>query len=177
MSAAPGKVTLFIACSILNQSTLHLNQEHDPMSLFQSIVKGDFNPISDQDSSIEKSVKFDDAAAPVSLWNVKLFDKVAPYIPEKHDRILENLRNLFAMPWYRRDLFRSYRNYMRRKYGSNWHYKLAFLRRRSKKEKRVNELLKDGDVGTDAIGRAVNSDWWNWSYGSCLHFWRLPQEA
>lgn len=156
-----GKVTWFVARSLfpLKNSSVECNLILD--LLFKPIIRGDFNPVSDQGSSIEKSVKSDDASVPISLWNVKLFDKANPYMPSKHDQILENFRNSFAMPWYRRNLLKSFMLYMRRKHGRNCPFKLSFLRRHQKEGMMQSELLKDGNVGCDAVGRAVNADWWN----------------
>lgn len=33
------------------------------------------------------------------------------------------------------------------------------------------EMLKDLEVGKDALIRAANSSWWDWSAGSTLFFW------
>ena len=34
------------------------------------------------------------------------------------------------------------------------------------------EIRKDIEVGSDAVARAANSTWWDWSAGSTLFFWR-----
>jgi hypothetical protein len=34
--------------------------------------------------------------------------------------------------------------------------------------------LKDADVGLDVVKKAAGADWWEWSAGSTLIFWRWP---
>jgi hypothetical protein len=38
----------------------------------------------------------------------------------------------------------------------------------------IQELVKDAEVGHDILRKAVQSDWWNWSGGSTLIYWRWP---
>jgi hypothetical protein len=38
-----------------------------------------------------------------------------------------------------------------------------------------DELLKDLEIGRDAVKRAAQSTWWNWDGGSTLFFWRWPK--
>jgi hypothetical protein len=40
--------------------------------------------------------------------------------------------------------------------------------------KSMMELTKDAEVGRDIIFKATEADWWNWSAGSTLIFWRWP---
>jgi len=146
-------------------------------SSYQAVIKGNFNPISIQESSIDESVKADDAAVPTSLWNRKLFLHPTKYIPEKHDRILENLREKFALRWYRRHLMQSFSRYMQSKHGIDWAIKLSDARKQYIHGNTKSEIILDGNVGADTVGRAVNADWWNWSDGSTLLFWRWPEEV
>ena len=87
--------------------------------LYNSIIRGDFNPVYVQESSIEKSVKADDAEISVSLSNKKLFKDQEFHKPDKHNELLECLRQKFAMKWYCRYLFKSFRNYMIVKHGKS----------------------------------------------------------
>ncbi len=36
--------------------------------------------------------------------------------------------------------------------------------------------MKDVDVGLDILRKGMEADWWNWSGGSTLIFWRWPLE-
>jgi hypothetical protein len=38
----------------------------------------------------------------------------------------------------------------------------------------ILELAKDAEVGHDIMMKAIKADWWNWSGGSTLIFWRWP---
>jgi hypothetical protein len=44
-----------------------------------------------------------------------------------------------------------------------------------KAESALAELAKDAEVGQDIISKATQADWWNWSGGSTLIFWRWPR--
>lgn len=35
--------------------------------------------------------------------------------------------------------------------------------------------MKDCEVGADALERAVSANWWEWTHGSTLFFWRWPR--
>ena len=49
-------------------------------------------------------------------------------------------------------------------------------RKRKHKVKAANDdLLKDLKAGLDCVERTARSDWWNWSDGSRILFWRWPQ--
>jgi hypothetical protein len=37
------------------------------------------------------------------------------------------------------------------------------------------ELLRDGNVGEDAISKLAKSTWWNWDKGSALLLWHWPK--
>jgi hypothetical protein len=37
------------------------------------------------------------------------------------------------------------------------------------------ELLRDSEVGRDAISRFADADWWTWKQGSTLFFWRWSE--
>ena len=63
------------------------------------------------------------------------------------------------------------------KHGHDWAGKLIQERKLMVKSKSKSELLLDGNVGAEAVGRAVNADLWNWSDGSTLLFWRWPIEV
>ena len=176
--ASPTKISFFISLALLVQpETRRLNVKFSTTPMYQSIISGDYNPVSVQESSIDKSVKADDAAVPISLWNEKLFLSPLKYIPARHDDLLENLRSKFALKWYRKNIFNSYNRYMKLKHGVHWANKLVSARKNFGQGQRKTELLLDGDVGADALGRAVNADWWNWNDGSTLLFWRWPSEV
>lgn len=53
--------------------------------------------------------------------------------------------------------------------------KARMKKKRKKSNVSVQELLKDIEVGSDAVARAAHSTWWDWSAGSTLFFWRWPK--
>ena len=178
MHAPPGKISLLLTLSLLADSTQDQKSRlTSTSSLYQAVIKGNFNPISIQESSIDESVKADDAAVPTSLWNRKLFLHPRKYIPEKHDRILENLGEKFDLRWYRKHLMQSFSRYMQSKHGIDWAIKLSDAIKQYIHGNTKSEIIVDGNVGADAVGRAVNADWWNCSDGSTLLFWRGPEEV
>jgi len=46
----------------------------------------------------------------------------------------------------------------------------------SSQEEKAKELLTDFTVGQDALTRATNASFWEWSDGSTLFFWRWQKE-
>ena len=145
---------------------------------YLSQFSGNVNPIADQKTSVEKSVKSHDAEVPVDLWNKEIFlgsESGVNYQPSKHDKLLEVLREKLAMCWFRKRLFLSFCTYMRDEYGTRWVHQLK--KARIDKTKHQTEIFKDADVGLDAISRGVNVNWWTWTEGSTLFFWRWPKEV
>ena len=127
---------------------------------------------------MEKSVKSDDAEVPVDLWNKEIFlgsESGVKYQPNTHAKLLEVLREKLAMRWFRKRLFSSFCTYMRNEYGMSWVHQLKMAR--IDKIKHQTEIFKDADVALDAISRGVNANWWTWTEGSTLFFWRWPKEV
>ena len=65
---------------------------------------------------------------------------------------------------------------MRRKFGTLWNlYISGNLKKKGRGQgKRVGEFLMDLEAGRDALVRALGGDWWDWTEGSRLFFWRWP---
>jgi hypothetical protein len=74
---------------------------------------------------------------------------------------------------------------MRRTHGTNWGSQLR--EECSKRQtgglpqaneagfsQQIHDLLQDGEVGEDAIGKASKSSWWSWDQGLTLFFWCWP---
>jgi len=77
------------------------------------------------------------------------------------------------------NLVRSFFKYLTFTYGSQWPGLIARKKRRklgkqkaeaAKSERR--EILKDLEVGIDALTRALRSTWWELGDGSTCFFWR-----
>ena len=78
---------------------------------YASHIQGDFNPVTEQQTDVHISVKADGAAVPVGLWNAEIFaglDVALCYELALHDALLERLRDLWGMRWYRKQLFSSF---------------------------------------------------------------------
>ena len=74
ITAPAGKIIWFLVQALLStdsegSSNKLRSKSALALPLYNSIIRGDFNPVSVQESSIDKSVKADDAEVPVSLWN------------------------------------------------------------------------------------------------------------
>ena len=76
--ASPTKISFFISLALLVQpDTRRLNVNLSTTPMYQSIISGDYNPVSVQESSIDKSVKADDAAVPPDLLVPPRLDRCA----------------------------------------------------------------------------------------------------
>jgi hypothetical protein len=47
--------------------------------------------------------------------------------------------------------------------------------RNQERQDQTIDLLRDGEVGEDALSKLADSSWWNWDKGSTLLFWRCPK--
>jgi hypothetical protein len=90
-------------------------------------------------------------------------------------------------------LFKELCGFLGEHYGSDWatllvrlrydgvHDRVPLARKRTRGvEEEVSkyhdsELLRDAEVGCDALGRFSDSDWWAWKRGSTLIFWRWAE--
>lgn len=131
--------------------------------------------ISDQE---KQQTKNDDAAVRISNWNRRVCDRLGyTYDAELHDSALDKIRHL-QLRWYRHfkhGVIGSFRKYMVKEYGDDWMKEMQRVRRR-KGETHIGdrEIIKDYDVGIDAIRRALGASFWEWDDGSTILFWRWP---
>jgi hypothetical protein len=130
-----------------------------------------------------KAAKRDDAAAPTHLWDAR-FLLVMPHVARGLPLLGRRLMRRTAY-----SLFKEFSVFMGEHYGPGWAAALSLLRYNNiqdriplqwKRTRGVEEelskyldgeLLRDAEVGWDAIGRFANADWWNWKMGSTLIFW------
>jgi hypothetical protein len=97
---------------------------------------------------------------------------------------------------FRRKLVVSFGRFMRLEHGSDWplrldqHHRATHLgvvsqpgctrlqggasKEEVEAEWEQKEFLRNVTVGLDIINKALESDWWNWTPGSTLVFWRWP---
>jgi hypothetical protein len=126
--------------------------------------------------------KNDDATARVDNWNRRVCAHLGcHYQPELHDAALDQFWKL-ELRWYRSHkggAIRSFWRYMVSEYGEDW---LSQLQSRHRTEKRKRgwdvkvDLIKDYEVGIDAISRALSASFWEWDDGSTVFFWRWTRE-
>ncbi len=116
-----------------------------------------------------RAVKADDAATPTFLWDDRVWslkyhdtkrkEEFREHYPSSD--VLETIRNFLLRRW-RKNVWRSFRTYMRSIHGDTWYRSGAGI-----------ELT----VGQDALYRAAGANWWEWCVGSTLFFWRWPPYA
>lgn len=115
-----------------------------------------------------KSVKADDAATPVHLWDARVWRLrfCAKWLAAFRSRFnqcpLTSLRGLFLLCWRRR-VYQSLMSYLRKTYGTKWFAVTG------------SEIRSDREAGTECLWCAMGADWWEWTHGSRLFFWRWPE--
>ncbi len=138
----------------------------------------------DTDEDLDaKATKSDDAEVQIHLWNQRTMQHGLglEYDPKKHGAALDVLRDLL-MRRYRINIRKSFTKFMIRKHGPDWmnsvqEEKTTRSQVGNKRKRRDDtELWKDFTVGQDALWRATNSSFWEWSEGSTLFFWRWQGE-
>ena len=115
------------------------------------------------------AVKSDDVVIPMALWDEQVWQGFGHTSPqqavfeERYGRSpLDAICRLGLLIW-RRNVRVSYFAYMRSVHGLHWATCAAGLR--------------DRTVGRDCFWRIAHSNWWDWSQGSTLFFWRWPQSV
>jgi hypothetical protein len=126
--------------------------------------------------------KNDDAEARVVNWNVRVCERLGrEYVAAIHDKALDSLRKL-ELSWSRSNkwgVIRSFRRYMAKEYGLEWLSKVHQYHQGKWQIAGKNleeEMLRDYEVGIDAISRALAASFWDWDDGSTVFFWRWPEE-
>jgi hypothetical protein len=117
------------------------------------------------------------------------------YSADRHGPLFASLRSLLLRR-YRKNILQSFLKYMKTEYYPKkrrvfcinrrslsvafWtgipRHQASLKRKKQRSKVRLNsELIKDLEIGCDAVARAANSSWWNWDAGSTLFFWRWPR--
>jgi hypothetical protein len=128
-----------------------------------------------------KAVKHDDAKVEHAMWDQRIL-LIFPWALS----ILAFLR-MRLMALLRLRLGRELRAHLRLEYGTGWVARLALARKPScggrnrpnggglkGSEKEEWNLKRDAAVGIDVLHKFASADWWNWTAGSTLIFWRWP---
>lgn len=154
----------------------------------------------DAASTTAKAAKNDDAEIYTGLWDSRITSVLL-----SSEVFLRQLRcALFG--WWAGRVYRSFRAYLVRKHGSDWSARLTVARQQAAsqragtkfqqqgggKDRKINnnkggvgkqpdgalgELLRDAEAGQRALRQVLSSDWWEWSMGSSLLFWRWDQDS
>ncbi|GFH53884.1 hypothetical protein CTEN210_10360 [Chaetoceros tenuissimus] len=185
---APGKITYGLMESVLKaRSVLSKKREvEDTGSDVPSAKKARVTQILvEEDPQIEdvredptvksaKATKSDDAEVQVDIWNRRMFQKClsVTYQADKHAKMCDMLRRVM-LRFYQRKIYASFRKYLHKEHGAKAVSRYHQLKQN--KKKKLSELEKDIIVGTDAIRRASEASYWEWTSGSTLFFWRWPE--
>jgi hypothetical protein len=128
---------------------------------------------SDQEKCARKN---DDAQTQVAEWNRRVCEGIGiEYVATRHDPALDCFRSLLLRRYrsFEHGVIGSFRRYMSMEYGSDWLERVRVLSK--KKGGKLESLVRDYEVGIDAIRRASGASFWEWDLGSTVLFWRWPK--
>ena len=111
--------------------------------------------------------KADNAPVPASLWDKRI---MASFPGKPITTELLALFRMVGMSWYRKNLRRSFINYLRYCFSSEWDDYL--LGKRHTVKGGESEFQKSLEFGVDVLMRADRASWFDWTDGSALVFWR-----
>jgi hypothetical protein len=121
--------------------------------------------------------KNDHAQAQVEEWNRRALAYLikGEALTSRQSRALDVVRRAMLRRYrhYKYGVIRSFRLFMKKKHGINW---MEDMWKEGRKRRGKKEIGRDYTVGLDAIHRASNASFWDWSDGSTVFFWRWPEE-
>jgi hypothetical protein len=124
----------------------------------------------------KQAMKNDDAMADVDQWNARVCDGLGlVYNKTRYGKALDVLREQVLMRWYRSfktGVIGSFKKYMMREHGVDWQKNLWGMTTKRKGGRKEIQLVRDYEVGIDAIIRASRGSFWEWEDGSTVFFWR-----
>jgi hypothetical protein len=162
------------------KESAHVSVEKEMMVMLkQGRLKKETTGVSEE---AKLQAKNDDATARVCNWNRRVCAQLGcQYRPEVHDSALDKFREL-ELRWYRSHkggVIQSFRRYMTSEYGHDWLSQLHSWNKTKKQRTGRDasaDLIKDYEVGIDAISRALAASFWEWDDGSTVFFWRWTKE-
>ena len=177
-----------------------------PATIFDVNIRRDQEPDGDY-SIPEDAAKPDDADAEASEWDEWIATSFVhtsikerawsvcsgTYDKKNHGRLFDAMQALLIRR-YRRNVTRSLIKFLRKEHGTRFirvpvgdtvSKRLSvgtWVDRHQSSSARTllgtqRELIRELEVGQDAIRRAENSTWWNWDAGSTHYFWRWPRRC
>ena len=130
--------------------------------------------------------KHDDSDPPMHIWDNRAFMcRPELVITQKLRTSTKALRGL-VLRWCRRRVWRSFQSHLRRTCGRDWSSIRDSTHNRKRKRddagdpsnnRRAKALDRDLEAGRDVISRIADGDWWSWSCGSRLLFWKWQAEV
>jgi hypothetical protein len=117
---------------------------------------------------LAKAVKADDAVVPVYLWNDRIFGRQTS---EEEADVLSVLRQ-FTMRVYRRRLLRECIAFLHRTHGGTW----LTIDEKGRCRVRPPRTMVDIKAMREIIWRASYNEWFEYPYGSRLHYFRFPRK-
>ena len=115
---------------------------------------------------LAKAVKSDDAQVPVHIWDHQVCGR-EPTMSET--QALGVLRARWMLPAYRRKLTSDCTRFMRNKHGAGWRDRATV------KATKLSDVEADRVAMAEILWRAAENDWFEYSAGSRLIFFRFPQ--
>jgi hypothetical protein len=116
-----------------------------------------------------KAAKPDDAEADVKEWKDELLREMPIWKvlgEERLARVCDGLRSK-AVSFWQRNLRREASEFLDAKFGPNWRVSLS---------SKDPELEADRSAVANCMRRVAWCDYWDWSAGSTLFFWRWTKE-
>jgi len=161
------------SCSLNPEGNTTFKSSEDERS--DNIMEADMMHLSSAELEVwqqqfSKSVKADHAATPVHLWDARVWrlgvqpKSVSAYQAKFQCCSLTSLHRFLLMCW-RCSVTCSLLQYLKDEYSDKW-YQIATSNQK---------LRADCEAGAECLWRAMGSDWWEWSLGSCLFFWHWPR--
>jgi hypothetical protein len=144
----------------------------------EDFVKFSTNLNSKENSKVDvKAAKGDDARIPVELWNKRLIknhpfsDQIPSLSDEKLNDHLTFIRQLALKRW-KINVRKSFIKYL----NMNWSEQYAKYLKGSRSNNLDSEFEKDLIAGRECLSYVMECNWWEWSAGSRLLFWRWSPE-
>jgi hypothetical protein len=130
----------------------------------------------------------------ISIIYTAVWDHRITAVLPLSDDVMSRLRPLLFGWWSGRLLGRLLRHSLSRKHGSTWKDRLASVRSRAasssqqqgenkesgkqRKGSMYEELSRDAEAGRRALNQVLLAgNWWDWSHGSSLLFWRWDEST
>ena len=173
-SGDPSQPPIEVTLDVSNVATAAVTTATDNFAgenedLWRLLDHGDKSGLAD---NRQKAAKNDDAPVPTILWDrllwqndiwsPKVWHQAATFLALRQSNPLDILRNSFFLPIWRKNIWRSWRAFYRK--------------RRSSHDYPMEEEAADREGAAECLHYAARCSWWEWTGGSKLFFWRWPED-